>query len=200
VRIAENVSSITLARGAPLYRAGDRCAGLYLVVSGRIMLSVEVPGGIRKVIELIGPAGDIGLAPTVLGAPHTVSADAVADTQLLLIPAAALLDGAAQSGELALQLMSALSRRVHELVADIKAFSLHSGRERVVDYLLQFAANGGRARPFTLPAKKSVIASRLNLTPEYFSRILHELISTRAITVNGRQITVLDAARMRVLD
>ena len=83
------------------------------------------------------------------------------------------------------------------MTADIEAFALHSGRKRVADYLLQTAgANGDRLRPVALPAKKSIIASRLNLTPEYFSRTLHDLIAAGAIEVNGRKITVLDPARL----
>ena len=197
-RIAESAAVINLPRGTQLYRAGDRSPGLYVVVAGRIMVSVATPTGVRKVIELIGPGGDIGLAATVLGAPQAETADALTDTHLLLIPSEALLDSTAQGSELGLRLLSALGRHVRELIADIKAFSLHSGRERVVEYLLQLASvNGSRARPFTLPAKKSIIASRLNLTPEYFSRMLHALISARAIAVNGRQITIIDPIRLR---
>jgi CRP-like cAMP-binding protein len=63
---------------------------------------------------------------------------------------------------------------------------------------LQIAtANGARQRPVALPAKKSIIASRLSLTPEYFSRMLHEFIEAGAIAVDGRKITVLDPARLR---
>jgi CRP/FNR family transcriptional regulator, dissimilatory nitrate respiration regulator len=84
------------------------------------------------------------------------------------------------------------------LISDIEAFSLRSGRERVANYLLQIAAaNGERQSSITLPAKKSVIASRLSLTPEYFSRMLHELIASGTIAVDGRRITVLDPNRLR---
>ena len=70
--------------------------------------------------------------------------------------------------------------------------------EIVYEQLLQIAAaNAARPRPIMLPAKKSIIASRLSLTPEYFSRTLHELITVGAIAVDGRQITVLDAGRLR---
>jgi hypothetical protein len=62
----------------------------------------------------------------------------------------------AEAPELALRLLSALGRRVCELVADIKAYSLHSGRERVADYLLQLAAlNGASVTALTLPPRKA---------------------------------------------
>ena len=197
-RLALHVTALNLPRGKQLCRSGERCPGLYLVVNGRVMLSIGIPDGAHKVIELIGPGGHIGLAAAVLGAPEAVMAHTLADSSLLLIPCEALLDCAADNPRFALQLVAELSRQVCGLISDIEAFSLHSGRERVAGYLLQVAAAGGaRPRPVTLPAKKSIIASRLSLTPEYFSRMLHELIAAGAIAVNGRQVTVLDPNRLR---
>jgi CRP-like cAMP-binding protein len=44
---------------------------------------------------------------------------------------------------------------------------------------------------------KGVIASRLNLTQEHFSRILHDLAALGLIEVQGRRIRVLDLERLR---
>ena len=197
-RLALKATVLSVARGKQLYRSGERCAGLYTLVNGRVMLSIGAPRGASKVIELIGPGGHIGLAAVVLGAPETVTAETLADSTLLLISRETLLACAAANPEFALQLITALCRQVCSLISDIEAFSLRSGRERVANYLLQIAApNGEPPAPITLPAKKSVIASRLSLTPEYFSRMLHELIASGTITVDGRQITVLDPNRLR---
>ncbi len=197
-RLAASATLLNLPRGKQVCRSGERCAGLYIVLSGRIMLSVGAPPGESKVIELIGPGGHIGLAAAVHGVPETVTAETLADSSLLLIPRVALLECATDNPQLALQLVAALSRQVCRLIADIEVFSLRSGRERVANYLLHNAtASGSRLRPVRLPAKKSIIASRLSLTPEYFSRMLHELIEAGAITVHGRQITVLDPAYLR---
>jgi CRP-like cAMP-binding protein len=49
----------------------------------------------------------------------------------------------------------------------------------------------------TLPAKKGVIASQLNLTHEHFSRLLHEIEAAGLIQVNGRDILIPDIGRLR---
>lgn len=198
--LAAGATMLNPPRGSKLFLSGRRCLGLYLVLSGRIMLSV-VASDARKVVELIGPGGYAGLAATVLDIPETVTAEMVTDGSLLLIPREVLLDCAAENAALGLHLAVALGRHAHALTADIEAFALHSGRKRVADFLLRLSdADGGRQRPLSLPAKKSVIASRLNLTPEYFSRMLHDLIADGTLAVNGRQITILDIARLRQLD
>jgi CRP-like cAMP-binding protein len=44
---------------------------------------------------------------------------------------------------------------------------------------------------------KAVLASRLNLTPEHFWRILGDLAKQQLIEVRGGSITILDAGRLR---
>jgi CRP-like cAMP-binding protein len=50
----------------------------------------------------------------------------------------------------------------------------------------------------SLPVSKATIASRLSLTPEYFSRVLHELESAGLIAVDKRDIHILDAKRLAI--
>ena len=197
--VAATATVLTVPRGNHLCRRGERWPGFYQVVSGRVMLSVGAPHGVSKVIGLVGPGRNFGLAAALHGVPETITAETLADSTLVLIPREALLEGIARDARFGEQLLAALSREVCGLIADIEAISLHSGRARVADYLLQLA-DSARTQAITLPAKKSIIASRLNLTPEYFSRMLHELIAAKAIAVNGRQITVLDPARLRRRD
>lgn len=197
-RLAAGSIALNRARGEQLFGCGERCAGLYTVTSGRIALSVGAAAGPSKVIDLIGPGGHAGLAAVVLGANHTTAAEALTDSALVLTPQETLFECGAAVTELWPLLAAALSRQVCGLISDVAAFSLNSGRERVARYLLEIATTrGSRPHPVTLPAKKGIIASRLNLTPEYFSRMLHELIADGTIAVNGRQITVLDPNRLR---
>lgn len=63
-----------------------------------------------------------------------------------------------------------------------------NGMQRLIGYLLQDvemdAACGPNTLTVSLPASKATIASRLSLTPEYFSRVLHELEAQQLITID----------------
>ena len=52
----------------------------------------------------------------------------------------------------------------------------------------------------TLPTNKGIIASRLNLTQEHFSRILHELSEKGLVVVEGRKIHIPDVGKLRTYD
>ncbi len=55
---------------------------------------------------------------------------------------------------------------------------------------------GGTDACVDLSVAKSVIASRLNLTQEHFSRILHELSALELIRVEGRRLRIPDLERL----
>jgi len=72
--------------------------------------------------------------------------------------------------------------------------------QRLIGYLLRDvdlgADSSANTRTVTLPASKATIASRLSLTPEYFSRVLHELESNQLIHIEKRDIHLLDIQRL----
>ena len=100
----------------------------------------------------------------------------------------------------ALRMLGGISRRLHGLVHDVESYALHSGLQRVIGYLLrdQPAEDcvSGETITVSLPVSKATIASRLSLTPEYFSRVLHELESTGLIRIDKRDVHILDAQRL----
>ena len=74
--------------------------------------------------------------------------------------------------------------------------------ERVIGYLLRDVPDGlsEGVVEVSLTPGKSVIASRLNMTPEHFSRILHDLAAGGLIEVEGRLVRIRDLARLRGSD
>ena len=83
---------------------------------------------------------------------------------------------------------------------DVESYSLRSGKQRIIGYLLRDIpedATADKDIAVTLPTSKGIIASRLNLTQEHFSRILHELSELGLIVVKGRKILIPDLARLR---
>jgi CRP-like cAMP-binding protein len=197
-RLAAIATRIELSRGEILFGANADCAGMYIVASGRIMLSIGSPETGNKVIRLAEAADAIGLSACLLGIPTFASAEALVDSSVLLLPRDALIDRAGRDAQLAYALAMISALQARKLAIDLESVSLQSGRERIVNFLLACATNSSSATlSVVLPAKKSILASRLSVTPEYFSRTLHELISAGAIEVNGRQIVIRDALRLR---
>ena len=198
-RIATGSVEVDVPRGSVLFHRGDPCHGFHIVIFGQIKLAVETPKGDEKVIELIGPGMSFGEPVMFLGKPYMVSATTLADSLLLHVASDVVCAGIESDPGFARRIIAGLSRRLQTLINDLEAVSLRSGTQRVIGYLLRDNPEPGATNTLrvTLPAKKGVIASRLNLTHEHFSRILHELIEARLIDVEGLQVTITDIARLR---
>ena len=200
-RIAAGTHEQHVARGNIVFHKGDPCNGLHVVVYGQVKLAFTSPAGDEKVVELIGPGQSFGEALMFMEKPYVVYAQALTDSLLLHVSKAVVFDEIERQPRLARRMIAGLSRRLHGLVADLEAYSLRSGTQRVIGFLLRAedTQEDGTAE-LQLPASKSIIASRLNLTPEHFSRILHELTATRLIEVSGRTVRILDLAGLRAYE
>ena len=199
-RIAAGTQEVRIARGEVLFRKGEACEGFHVVVYGQIKLAFTSHSGAEKVVELMGTGQSFGEAVMFMEKPYPVYAQALADTMLLHIAKAVVFEEIERDANFARRIIGGLSRRLHGLIADLESYSLHSGAQRVIGYLLRHEPESGakvERVKVTLPTGKGIIASRLNLTPEHFSRILHDLSDMRLIQVEGRNVIILDLEGLR---
>lgn len=185
--------------GSILFRKGDSCAGFHVVVYGQVKLAFGASDGSEKVVEILGPGQSFGEAVMFLDKPNVVFAETLTDSLLLHIGKAVILQELERSPDFARRMLGGLAHRLHRIVGDLEGYSLKSGTQRVIGYLLRDVVGGqtSRTAEVMLPATKSVIASRLSITREHFSRILHELSDSGLIKVSGRNIRFLDLERLR---
>ena len=199
-RIATGCQLRRLPRGEMVFRVGEPCEHFHIVVHGQVKLFVISPGGQEKVIELIGPGASFAEALVFLGRPCLVNAQVLTDSLLLSVARETIVAEVRRDGDLALRMLAGLSRRLHGLVHDVQAYALQSGVQRVIGYLLrdQVTDEGVQRGAVTvsLPVSKATLASRLSLTPEYFSRVLRELEEAGLIEVDKRDIRLLDPQRL----
>lgn len=178
-------------RGAP----ADGC---FLLVYGQVRIGLSSQQGGNKTVEILGDGQCFGLGEMLQQQPHLAFVDTIKDSLLLHVERNALMAVAQENFDLAVFLMTCVGRQFYGLMRDINALS-QSARQRLATYLLRLseacADEEGRAT-IELMASKTLIASRLNLTPETFSRVLHELAGDGLIAVAGRRITVIDRGRL----
>ena len=199
-RLAEGCSLRRLARGEHVFRVGEPCEEFHVTVVGQIKLYAVSPAGQEKVIQLVGPGNSFAEAIMFTGRPYLVNSQALTDTLVLTVKRHVVLAEIDRDPRFALRMLAGISRRMHGLINDVQAYSLHSGAQRVIGYLLRDQATdggaGAEAITVSLPVSKATIASRLSLTPEYFSRVLHELEAAGLIQIDKRDIRILDARRL----
>jgi CRP-like cAMP-binding protein len=196
-RIAAATLPVHARKGESIFQQGDPCTGFHVVVYGQVKLGFTSQQGVEKVVEIIRPGQTFGEALMFLEEPYIVFAQALADSMLLHVAKHAVFEELARDPGFARRMLSGLSRRLHGLVRDVEAYSLRSSQERVIGYLLAEVVDEGKPAELRLTPGKSVIASRLNMTPEHFSRILHDLAARGLIEVDGAAVRIPDLDRLR---
>jgi CRP/FNR family transcriptional regulator, dissimilatory nitrate respiration regulator len=201
--VAEHARSKRLPKGEMLFQKGDAAHGFYVIIFGQVKLAFPSSSGNEKVVEIIGPKQSFGEAAMFSERPYPVFAQAIADTLLLHVTRDVIYNLLETDPSFARRLLAGLAMRMHMLVQDVESYTLRSSAQRVIGYLLQHCPSDGNCEgsiEITLPTSKQIIASRLNLTPETMSRILHDLAEAKLINMRGKQITINDLMRLREYD
>jgi len=199
-RLARHARLRRAAKDTLLYQRGDPATGCFALVYGLVKLSLHAPDGTEKVLRLVGPGESFAESVMFHEQPQPVNALVLADSQLVFLPAPALFDLLDHDRSFVRALLGSLSQRIHMLIADIESYSLSSGTQRIAAFLhsLTDPTDPAPAR-VRLPANKTVIASRLGITKETFSRLLHELSTQGLIEVCQREIVLHDPQRLAEL-
>lgn len=186
-----------LQKGEILFAKGDPSVGVVLVADGYILLAVSSPQGGKKVLGIFGCGQSIGEAEVVMESPYPYFAEAVDEAEVLQVGSAALLALLDKDKKFARRLMVSLGARQHDLVYSVESYTLRSGAERVIGYLLQHASVQASGRLIVeLPATKQLIASLLHITPETLSRIFRDLSEAGLIQARSRHIQIPDIDRL----
>jgi CRP-like cAMP-binding protein len=198
-RLAEGSTLRGYDRGQALFHVGQRCEEFHVTVLGQVKLYLLSAGGQEKVIDIAGPGHSFAESLMFTGAPYNANAQALTGALVLSVRKDAIVAEIERDPRFSLRMLGLIARRVHGLVRDVEDYTLCNGAQRVVGYLLRDvgdAAGATRSVTVSLPVSKATVASRLSLTPEYFSRVLHDLEAQGLIEIERRQIRIPDASRL----
>lgn len=199
-RVAQGCQMRRMVRGDTVFRFGEPCEEFHVVVTGQVKLFATSPAGQEKVIDLVGPGHSFAEALMFTGTPYILSAQALTSTMLLTVSKQCILAEIERDPRFSMRMLAGISRRLHGLVQDIESGALKSGIQRVIGYLLRELhiedCASGEVLTVSLQVSKATIASRLSLTPEYFSKVLHELDTQGLIEIDRRDIRIIDVPRL----
>jgi CRP-like cAMP-binding protein len=194
-RVRQHATRITLGAEQLLFSQGDPAERFYLVLKGRIQLFRLSPGGAEKVIELVSPGQTFAEALMFLNAPrYPVCAGALAPSELLSLDAHDFSLMLRESVDTCFLMLGSLSQRLRGLIGEIDNLTMHTAGSRVARYLL--AKVPPERHSLKLDVRKGVLASRLSIQPETFSRVVKELAGRGIIEVHGAEVTILDRAAL----
>ncbi len=174
---------------------------LHVLVAGQLRIAKMATSGKETILRLL-PPGEVFAAPALFGdgnAPAKVVATVPAT--VLTLERQALLQGFAQTPELAVHLLVVFNQRLQELHGRIHGLVSERAIVRLVHYLEHMAAeqgnvasSGGEALKAQLPLYQ--IARTIGITYEECARLFKQLQPVASYQRGGR-ITVRDWQRLK---
>jgi len=185
-----------VGRGTLLFLQGEPAERVYLVLEGWVRLVRRSADGREVTIRIFGPGESLGEAVAFLEEPYPVSGEVVETARLLAIPRRTLVAAVEEDPALARAMIASLARRLHDFVRQVEQLSGRSTTERVAGFLLRYCPGDRGTCTVELPLDKSLVAARLGMQPETFSRALARL-RRLGVASHGRRVEIADVTALR---
>lgn len=179
--------AMNFGRNVEIYGENEPAEYLYKVISGTVRTYKVLSDGRRQIGAFYLPGDVFGLET---GDEHTFSAEAIVDSNILIIKRSTLNALAARDNDVARQLW-ALTGQELKRVQDHILLLIKTAQERVASFLLEMAARMSCDKAFELPMSRQDIADYLGLTIETVSRTLTHLENAAAIELPSSRYVVL---------
>jgi CRP/FNR family transcriptional regulator len=182
-------------RHMTVFRSGDRCTGLHVVVDGLVKIYRATPDGRQQIVLLEGAGGVLALAPVLDEGVQLASADTLKPTTTLFLTRDdfLLLHGAYSDFRAAVGIE--MARRFRSTVALLETIALKPVPARVATRVLEIAAVNDAldgSRSFNLVLSQDELAHALGTSRESIARSLADLRAAGVIEQKRSLIRVLD--------
>lgn len=176
-------------KGAFILTKNDESSAVYMLISGRVKISVASPEGRElalNYLEAPGYFGDMGAAEGDMRAADVI---ATTDVELLIIEERDLEHVFRIQPRLAITLISTLSERLRELVLRLEGMAFHDATHRVM-LNVATASYESRGVPVIEGLTHYEIATLAGTSRETASRVVSNLAREGVVATKGRKIVV----------
>jgi CRP/FNR family transcriptional regulator, dissimilatory nitrate respiration regulator len=193
-QVLEGMRIVTLKSNETLFDTETVATRFYILSEGQIKLFRLSQNGTEKIVEIIRPGDDFATAVMFMEIKqYPLCANAIRKSRVLSFNNRQLLDILRNSPETCFRMMGNMSRRLRWQLSEIDRLSLQTAPARLVTFILdQIKPSSSNIGQIKLDAPKQIIASRLSIQPETFSRILKKLSGQNLIQVKGQVISIPD--------
>lgn len=184
-----------LGRGEVVFAELERCLGLVVVLRGAVKTYKLDSRGRELTLGVETKGASLGEPAVFDGGNYPYYAEAVGeDTRLWVVPRESFRLVLRAYPDIAERGLLTLGIRLRQMIQLAGAQSLYSVRARLAAYLLE--ASSGRTS-FRLDDTNDSIAGRLGTAREVVSRTLRYLKDVGVISLNGREVNVLNQPGLR---
>jgi CRP-like cAMP-binding protein len=184
--------------GEVLFLQGDEADRFYVIFSGWVKLYRETPDGDQFIFAVFTRGESFAEAAIFDQGDFPVCAEVVEDARLLEVRAQPFLNQLANDPDLSLNMLASMSRRLRYHVQLSEQFRMRTTAQRLAEFLIKLCPTDDGETTITLPYDKSLVAGRLGMEPETFSRALAKL-RPLGVTSRRHEVHIANTMALRKL-
>ncbi|MBI5788594.1 MAG: Crp/Fnr family transcriptional regulator [Candidatus Schekmanbacteria bacterium] len=187
------------SRGQTLFNEGQTAGGFYLLISGGIKLFKLSHDGKEQILHIVNPGESFAEAALFSGSvTYPAYAESTTKSHALYFPRSAFLQLLKDDPQLSLNMLASMSHYLRRFNKMIERLSVRDVATRLAQYLLQEVPPQSGSQPkIQLKMTKTQLAAHLGTISETLSRTFKKLKEHDIISVQGKQITILDLEALR---
>lgn len=182
----------TFEKGKNLYVQGETAEAVYIVLSGWVKIFRETIDGKEAIIDVFSTDNLVGETSILNNFIYTESAEVVETARLLTIPAVNFKNLLHSEHGVVMALLQSMTNARNQRERELEHRVLQNAPQRIGCFLLRLCPNQNAKKPVTLslPFDKALIANRLGMQPETFSRALGKLRDDLGLVIKGSEIEI----------
>jgi CRP/FNR family transcriptional regulator len=188
--------------GFVLFRAGEPCSGLYLVLEGQVRVFRTAPDGREQILTVEGPGRPVAELPLVDGGPYPASAVTAVPSRLLFLPRSEFEYAFRTDPDVAAAVVRALGARLRHFVQLLETVAFRDVAARLAMLLADYADRQGRVQGDTvtldLDRTQEQLAAELGTARESISRAFKQLSKHGLIRKRtGTRLSLMPSEHLR---
>jgi CRP/FNR family transcriptional regulator len=185
-------------KGELIFLEGDDAVGFYILLRGSVRVYKASSEGREYTLHRIKPGQVFAEAAVFHGNKYPANCEALLDSTVAFFPKADFVRLIESNPQMSLKMIASMAAFLRDFNQTIEMLSLKEVSARLATWLLN-AAERARSNRITLPMSKGDLADVLGTVNETVSRNLRKMIDLKIITVDNREIAILDQARLQAI-
>lgn len=192
-----------IAPGDYFFRQGEDSTMLYIIVTGRVKLSMVTTEGQQVIVNYFGAGEGLGIVMALNELPYPLSAEAIEPCTAVGWSRATMLDLMRNNAQLSFNGMNMVGRRFTQMQNRFQELATQRVEQRVARALMRLVRQFGRRTVngllIDLPLSREDLAQMTGTNLYNVSRILSKWESEGLIATSRKQVTLLKAHELVIL-
>ncbi len=193
-----NYSIKTYKKNKILFRQGDLCDALYILITGSVKTEMITENGNLLGVEIIKAPRP--LAPAFIFSSNNrfpVDVSAIEDVEVIRIPKVEVIRLMNEHPDFMQQFLEHSANRTQFLTHRLQFLSIKTIKGKIAHFLLEQAGEEGLT--FRINRNQTELAEFFGVARPSLARSLSEMIEDKVIEVNKKEYKILDIKKLRNL-